>query len=109
MVDSVNTDDPATNLAHFALAYPEHSSFGPAGNGHSKPDIVAPGNCLAAELNEPNGYEATGDWSSFATPIVAGAVGLLVQKAKQDPALSLAVSPAGGNCVIKAILMNSPT
>ena len=109
VVDSVNTDDPTTNLAHFALAYPEHSSFGAAGNGHSKPDIVAPGNCLAAELNKPNGYEATGDWSSFATPIVAGAVGLLVQKAKQDPTLNLAVSSNGGNCVIKAILLNSAT
>ena len=109
VVDSVNSDDPATNLAHFAIAYPEHSSIGPTANGRSKPDIVAPGNCLAAELNDPNGYEATGDWSSFSTPVVAGAVGLLVQKAKQDPALSSAVSPRGGNCVIKAILLNSAT
>lgn len=109
VVDSVNTDDPSINLLHFALVYPEHSSFGLAGNGHSKPDIVAPGNCLAARMDEPNGYEATGDWSSFATPIVAGAAGLLVQKARLDPALSPAISPNGGNCVIKAILMNSAT
>jgi len=109
VVDSVNSDDSATNLAHFALAYPEHSSIGPTANGRSKPDIVAPGNCLAAELNDPDGYEATGDWSSFSTPVVAGAVGLLVQKAKQDPALSSAVSAEGGNCVIKAILLNSAT
>ncbi|MBL7185677.1 MAG: S8 family serine peptidase [Phycisphaerae bacterium] len=109
VVDSVNSDDPATNLAHFALAYPEHSSFGPTANGRSKPDIVAPGNCLAAGLNDPDGYEATGDWSSFSTPVVAGAVGLLVQKAKQDPALGSAVSAEGGNCVIKAILLNSAT
>jgi hypothetical protein len=60
-------------------------------------------------MDKPNGYEATGDFSSFATPIVAGAAGLLVQKAKLDPALGLAVSPKGGNCVIKAILMNSAT
>ena len=109
VVDSVNSDDPATNLAHFALAYPEHSSFGPTASGRSKPDIVAPGNCLAAELNDPDGYEATGDWSSFSTPVVAGTVGLLVQKAKDDPALSSAVSAKGGNCVIKAILLNSAT
>jgi hypothetical protein len=107
VVDSVNTDDPAVNLEHFGLAHPKHSSFGVAGNGHSKPDIVAPGNCLAARVDEPNGYEPTGDWSSFATPVVAGAVGLLVQKAKQDPELGSAVSPSGGNCVIKAILLNS--
>ncbi len=109
VVDSVNSEDLATNLAHFALAYPEHSSFGPTSDGRCKPDIVAPGNCLAADANEPNGYEATGNWSSFSTPIVAGTIGLLVQKAKEDPNLSLAVSPEGGNCVIKAILLNSAT
>jgi hypothetical protein len=107
VVDSVNTQDLVTGLANFALAYPEHSSPGPTGNGRCKPDLVAPGNCLAADVNEPNQYEPTGNWSSYATPIVAGAVGLLVQKAKEDPDLSLAVSPDGGNCVIKAILMNS--
>ena len=109
VVDSVNTENPATNLAHFALAYPEHSSFGPTDNGQCKPDIVAPGNCLAADINEPNLYEPTGSWSSFSTPVVAGTIGLLVQKAKNEPDLSLAVSPKGGNCVIKAILLNSAT
>lgn len=107
VVDSVNTENLATNLAHFSLAHPEHSSIGPTSDGRSKPDIVAPGNCLAADGNEPNSYEPTGNWSSFSTPIVAGTIGLLVQKAKQDPNLSLAVSPEGGNCVIKAILLNS--
>jgi hypothetical protein len=109
VVDSVNTEDLVTNLAHFALAYPEHSSPGPTSNGRCKPDLVAPGHCLAAEENEPNRYEPTGNWSSYSTPIVAGAVGLLVQKAKEEPDLSLAISPDGGNCVIKAILMNSAT
>ena len=109
VVDSVNTEDIATNLANFALAYPEHSSTGPTGDGRCKPDIVAPGNYLAAELNEPNSYEPTGNWSSFSAPVVAGVVGLLVQKAKEVPDLSPAVSPDGGNCVIKAILMNSAT
>ena len=109
VVDSVNTEDLSTNLANFALAYPEHSSTGPTGNGRCKPDIVAPGNYLAAELNEPNSYEPTGNWSSFSAPVVAGAVGLLVQKARENPDLSPAVSPDGGNCVIKAILMNSAT
>jgi len=109
VVDSVNTVDLATNLSHFALAYPEHSSFGPTSNGRCKPDIVAPGNCLAADSNEPDRYEPTGNASSFSTPLLAGAIGLLIQKAKQDPDLSLAVSPEGGNCVIKAILLNSAT
>jgi len=109
VVDSVNTKNLATNLAHFALAYPEHSSSGPTGNGRCKPDIVAPGNCLAATADEPNRYEPTGNWSSFSAPVVAGTIGLLVQKAKQDPELSPAVSQKGGNCVIKAILLNSAT
>jgi len=107
VIDSVNTKNPATNLTHFSLVYPEHSSFGPTADGRCKPDIVAPGNCLAAESNEPNGYEPTGNWSSFSTPVVAGTIGLLVQKAREEPNLSSAVSPQGGNCVIKAILLNS--
>ncbi len=106
---SVDTKSLATNLAHFALAYPEHSSFGPTADGRCKPDIVAPGNLLAADVNDHNRYEPTGDWSSFSTPTVAGAIGLLVQKAKQDPNLGSAVSPDGGNCVVKAILLNSAT
>ena len=107
VVDSVNTENLATNLANFALAYPDHSSTGPTGSGRCKPDIVAVGNCLAASGNDPNRYEPTGNWSSFSTPIVAGTAGLLIQKAKQAPDLSMAISPNGGNCVIKAILMNS--
>jgi hypothetical protein len=109
VIDSVNSDDTATNLANFSLAYPEHSSFGPTANGRCKPDIIAPGNCLAADVNETDRYEPTGNWSSFSTPIVAGTIGLLIQKAKLDPELKSIVSPKGGNCVIKAILLNSAT
>jgi hypothetical protein len=109
VVDSVNTEDLATNLSHFALAYPQHSSFGPTADARCKPDIVAPGNCLAAGASDAELYELTGDWSSFSTPVTAGAIGLLVQKAKAEPRLNLAVSPRGGNCVIRAIMMNSAT
>jgi hypothetical protein len=109
VIDSVNSDDAVTNLSNFALAYPEHSSFGPTANGCCKPDIIAPGNCLAADINQPNRYEPTGNWSSFSTPIVAGTIGLLIQKANQDPELKSAVLHKGGNCVIKAILLNSAT
>jgi hypothetical protein len=62
-----------------------------------------------AGLNDPNRYEPTGNWSSFSVPVVAGAVGLLIQEAREVPDLSPAVSPDGGNCVIKAILLNSAT
>jgi len=109
VIDSVNTENQATNLAYFSLAYPEHSSCGPTADGRCKPDIVAPGNCVAASANASDLYELTGNWSSFSTPIAAGAIGLLIQKAKEQPSLSLAVSPDGGNCVMKAILMNSAT
>lgn len=105
VIDSVNVRDPAINLSQFSLARPEHSSFGPTPDGRCKPDIVAPGNCLAAV--EPNRYEPAGNWSSFSAPVVAGAVGLLIQKARQQPELSDAISPDGGGCVIKAIVLNS--
>ena len=109
VIDSLSTEDLATNLGRFALAYPEHSSVGPTEDGRCKPDIVAPGNCLAGDAAEPNRYEPAGNWSSFSTPVVAGAIGLLVQKAKEEPRLSAAVSSNGGNCVMKALVMNSAT
>ncbi|MBN2182760.1 MAG: S8 family serine peptidase [Sedimentisphaerales bacterium] len=109
LVNSVSSQNLEINLANFALAYPTHSSIGPTGDGRCKPDIIAPGNCLAADVNSLNQYEPTGNWSSFSTPIVAGTIGLLVQKARQEPELDIAVSPDGGNCVIKAILLNSAT
>lgn len=107
VVDSVDTNDLLINLSNFSIAHPEHSSFGPTIDGRCKPDIVAPGNCLAAVTGEPNLYEPTGNWTSFATPVVTGVIGLLVQKARLEPSLSEALSPEAGNCVIKAILMNS--
>lgn len=109
VVDSVNTDELLLSLKNFSLAYPEHSSTGPTVTGRCKPDIVAPGNYLAADFNGPDSYKPTGNWSSFSTPVVAGTLGLLVEKAKQQPALSRAVSANGGNCVMKAILLNSAT
>ncbi|MHC4222165.1 MAG: S8 family serine peptidase [Planctomycetota bacterium] len=109
VIDSVDSDDAATRLSNFAIAYPQHSSFGPTGDGRVKPDIVAPGNCLAAVTDTTGNYEPTQSWSSFATPIVAGTIGLLKQKAKQDPNLSPLISTDGGNCLTKAIVMNSAT
>jgi len=106
VVDSVNVENLRTQLAWFSLAYPEHSSGGPTSKGRCKPDLVAPGNCLVAVPDEPNQYEPGGNWSSFSTPVVAGAVGLLVQKAKQE-GLWDAISPVGSNTVIKAILLTS--
>jgi hypothetical protein len=109
VVSSVNAGDPATKLSQFALAYPEESSAGPTGDGRCKPDVIAPGNCLVAEEGADRGYAMTGDWSSFSTPVAAGIVGLLMQTARQDAELSPVLSPEGGSCLLKAILMNSAT
>ncbi len=109
VVKSVESNDINTGLSHFALVYPEFSSKGPTTDGRCKPDIVAPGNCIVAGAGEPNLYETTGDWSSFATPIVAGTAGLLIQQASADSNLQSAVSEDGGNCVIKSVLLNSAT
>ena len=109
VVSSVKTTDPATNLAYFSLAYPEHSSLGPTGDGRCKPDLVAPGNCLVATAENNLLYMASGDWSSYSTPVTAGVVGLLIQAAKSDNSLAAVVSGQGGNCVLKAILMTAAT
>jgi hypothetical protein len=109
VVSSVSAGDPATKLSHFALAYPQESSAGPTDDGRCKPDLIAPGNCLVAAADSNEGYAMAGNWSSFSTPVAAGVVGLLVQAARQEESLQLAVSPKGGNCVLKAILMSSAT
>ncbi len=109
VVSSVKTGDPATDLTHFALAYPEQSTLGPTDDGRCKPDLVAPGNCLVAGADDDRAYTMSGDWSSFATPVTAGVVGLLVQAAKQDEALAEVLSPNAGGCALKAILMTSAT
>ena len=109
VIDSVTGSDLSKSLSEFSLPHAEHSSAGPTLDGRCKPDIVAPGNCLVPDANSTTRYDITGNWSSFATPVVAGTVGLLVQKAKSEPDLNLAISAQGGNCVMKAILMNSAT
>ena len=108
VIDSAGTD-LSESLTEFSLPHAERSSSGPTCDKRSKPDIVAPGNCLVPSAKETIGYEQSGDWSSFATPIVAGTIGLLVQQAKADPDLASAATGKGGNCVMKAIVMNSAT
>lgn len=107
VIDSVYEPDLNLRLANFALPISEHTSLGPTSDGRTKPDIVAPGNCLVAndDINEP--YSVSGNWCSFSTPIVAGAAGLLLQAAGDDPCLSIAADPNYAPMVIKAILLNS--
>ena len=109
VVDSVDTGQLPMRLSCFSLPRPAHSSFGPTQDGRCKPDIVAPGDCLVADINDPAGYTPAGNWSSFSTPLTAGVLGLLVQTASGEPNLSAALDIDGGNCVMKAVLMNSAT
>lgn len=105
----ITADNSTGECNDFSLAQAATSSCGPTDDMRCKPDIIAPGDCLVADADAPNDYKPSGSYSSFATPVVAGAAGLLVQKAKAEPNLAAAISPRGGNCVIKAILMNSAT
>ncbi len=107
VIDSIITDDTIESLNTFTLPHPNHSSSGPGPDGRCGPDLVAPGNCLVPAASNVEDYEMTGDWSSFATPVVSGSIAMLVQTANENPALNLAISEQGGNCVIKSILMTS--
>jgi len=109
VASAVNADDPATSLAYFGLVNPEQSTRGPTSDGRCKPDLIAPGNCLVAGAESDQGYTMSGTWSSYSTPVVAGVAGLLMQTAKDDKRLGGILSPDGGNCLLKAILMTSAT
>jgi hypothetical protein len=91
----------------FSWAQPENSTCGPTEDNRCKPDIVAPGNYLVATTYEPNQYRHSGRYSSFATPVVAGTAALLIQKAQSDAEVADILAEVSGNCVIKAILMNT--
>jgi hypothetical protein len=107
VVKAVPEDKAAQAGSSFSWAHPDKSSCGPTEDNRCKPDIVAPGDFLVAVANEPNQYRHSGSYSSFATPVVAGTAALLMQKAKTDADLEDVLADAGGNCVIKAILMNT--
>jgi hypothetical protein len=109
VVDSVTTANMQTAMEYFGLPRPEHSSYGPTDDKRAKPDLVAPSHCLVASPTDDNMYEATGNWSSYAAPVVSGVVAMLVQKAGLDSSLSAALSKHGGNLVIKSLLMTGAT
>ncbi len=104
---AVGVVDSAGSLSEFSVPDTNHSTAGPTLDGRCKPDIVAPGNCLVAVTGSKDGFMPSGDYSSFAAPVVAGVASLLIQKAKSEPNLQFAVSPVSGNCVLKSILMTS--
>ncbi|MEN6386213.1 MAG: S8 family serine peptidase [Phycisphaerales bacterium] len=104
---AVGVADSNNSLAEINAPLAEHSTAGPTHDGRCKPDVVAGGNCIIAnnDVNEP--YKASGDYSSFAAPVVTGLASILIQKAKSEPNLAIAASGFSGNCVMKSILMTS--
>jgi hypothetical protein len=107
VVKTIPQDRAVQSGNRFSWAHPDKSSCGPTEDNRCKPDIVAPGDFLVAAASEPNQYRHSGSYSSFATPVVAGTAAILVQKAKTDVDLKDVLANNGGNCVIKAILMNT--
>lgn len=104
---AVGVADSNGSLASFSIPDANHSTIGPTLDGRCKPDIVAPGNCLVASSDSNETYKPSGDYSSFAAPVVTGVASELIQKAKSDPNLQIAASGFSGNCVLKSILMTS--
>lgn len=71
-VISVGATDLAGMIANF-------SSRGPTADGRTKPDIVAPGAGVFTVHPEDPGAYVPGNGTSFATPLAAGVVALLLQ------------------------------
>ncbi|MCD4831570.1 MAG: S8 family serine peptidase [Anaerohalosphaeraceae bacterium] len=107
VVDSDKTNGIEGALTNFTTVDPNNSTQGPTSDGRCKPDIVAPGNCLVAVAGSEKGYALSGDYSSYAAPVVAGVASLLIQEVKDDPNLVFATLPTVGNAVLKSILMTA--
>lgn len=107
VVQSQIEPDGEPSLAFFSLPHRQISSFGPTADGRSKPDLVAPGRALVPSVYDASAYEAVGDYSSLATPLVSGTAALLFQKIYQTPAMAERIRPETKNCVMRAILMTS--
>lgn len=104
---AVGVADSNGSLKDFNSPVPNRSTAGPTLDGRCKPDIIAPGNCLVAVAGKKDTFAATGDYSSFAAPVVASVAALLIQKANTQPELSFVTSPIFGNSAMKSILMTA--
>jgi len=57
--------------------------------------------------NDADGFRKTGDFSSFSVPAVSATASMLISKSRSEPALDSAFRKPTGNCLMKAILLNS--
>ncbi len=103
VAESVIDPNISVMLSNFGLPRTENSSFGPASRKRCKPDIVAPGNCIVADVNDS--FRLSGNYSSFATPVVSGTAALLVEKIKED--FNDVVPFSFRGMLVKSVLLNS--
>lgn len=108
VIDSIKSDTPQEVISKYWIAQKSHSSSGPTVDDRCKPDITAPANALVPSCADDQSYLLCGNYSSFATPVVAGSTALLIQKAK-DMGLSDTFLKENGNCLLKSILMTCAT
>ena len=106
VVDTI-FDDNAIILRDYSVPKNSNSSAGPTDDNRCKPDIVAPGTAWVPASDNNDGYELRTNWSSLASPIVAGTAALLKQKAMSSDVLKNDFDQPGKNLVLKAVLMNS--
>ncbi|MEN8128242.1 MAG: S8 family serine peptidase, partial [Planctomycetota bacterium] len=107
VIDTLIDADGQIDLGNFSTPKADNSSTGPTEDKRCKPDLVAPGTALVPSGNGNDGYMLQRNWSSLATPIVAGTAALLEQKASSDATLKAAFKQPGKALVLKSILMNS--
>ena len=107
VVDALMDADGNISVWDFSTPKTAHSSSGPTEDQRCKPDIVAPGTALVPSGNEKDDYVLQHNWSSLASPVVAGTAALLEQKAFSDASLKAAFDRPGKSLVLKAVLLNS--
>jgi len=81
-----------------------YSNFGPTDDGRCKPDIIAPGLCLAPGSGGDDEYNYSGNsigYSSFAVPQVVGVAALLIDAARKNGLVD-----GDDPRVVRALLLN---
>lgn len=104
VVDAVTEADGTTS---YSTPKTVNSSVGPTEDNRCKPDIVAPGSAFVPTADSESRYELKHNWTSLASPVVAGAAALLEQAVYADETLKTDFDRPGKSIVMKAALMNA--
>lgn len=92
------------NINYIGPPRSRDSNFGPTADGRTKPDVIAPGLHIGPDADNQTRYRCqqnTGGYSSFASPVVAGLAGVLIDAARKNN-LDRADDPR----LIKALILN---